>query len=1075
MAYLSEAAIEQLVLDQLSGLGYAVVTDGEIGPDGKAPEREAYADVMLVKRLTAAIERLNPTIPVEARGDALRKVLATEKPSLVEENRRLHKLMVEGVDVEFYSDDGTIRGDKVRLIDFDDFGANDWLATGQFTVIEGSINRRPDIVVFINGLPLGVIELKAPGGENATLVGAHNQLQTYKAQIPSLFRTNAVLVTSDGITARVGSLTADQERFMPWRTTDGKVIAAKGRPELNILIEGVFERRRLLDLLRDFTVFGETGAGLAKIIAGYHQFHAVKRAVDSTVRALSLNKRAPSDSLKRGFREDPAEFGLPGVAGYSPGDKRIGVIWHTQGSGKSLLMAFYAGQLVRHPQMENPTIVVITDRNDLDDQLFGTFSMCRDLIRQTPIHADSREGLQSALSRASGGVVFTTIQKFSPATGEATYPILSDRRNIVVIADEAHRSQYGFKARIEQKTGEIAYGFAKYLRDALPNASFIGFTGTPIEKDDVNTPAVFGEYIDVYDISRAVEDGATVPIYYESRLARIELPDEEKPKIDAEIEDLTEDEATTEQERIKRKWATVEALVGSEKRLTMVAADLVRHFEDRVAAMDGKAMVVCMSRRICVALYNQIIALRPDWHSDDDAAGTIKVVMTGSAADPQGWQPHIGTKTRRDLLAKRAKDPRDTLKLVIVRDMWLTGFDAPSMHTMYIDKPMKGHGLMQAIARVNRVFRDKPAGLVVDYIGIAQNLKNALGQYSGSDQRQAGIDEAEAVAVLLEKYEVVKAMYHGFDYARGLAGTPHERLIVLAEAIEWILARQHEAAAKETSEDAKRRENRRYQDAVLALSKAFALASASDEARNIRDEVGFFQAVRAALVKSAEGVGKSAADREFAIQQILDRAVISTEIVDILAAAGITTPDISILSDEFLAEVQQLEKKNLALEALRKLLNGEIRSRSKTNVVETKRFSERLEAAIARYHTNAISTVEVLQELIDLAKEVRAARKRGEEEGLSEDEVAFYDALAENESAVEVMGNDSLKVIAHELLLSLKGNASVDWAHRESARARMRVLVKRILRMHGYPPDLQDAAVQTVLRQAEALSAQWAV
>lgn len=1074
MAYLSEATIEQLVLDQLSSLGYAVATDGEIGPDGKAPDREAYADVILVKRLTAAIERLNPTIPVEARGDALRKVLATEKPSLVEENRRLHKLMVEGVDVEFYSEDGTIRGDKVRLVDFDDLNANDWLATGQFTVIQGSINRRPDIVIFINGLPLGVIELKAPGGENATLGGAHNQLQTYKAQIPSLFRTNAILVTSDGITARVGSLTADQERFMPWRTTDGRVIAAKGQPELSILIEGVFERRRLLDLLHDFTVFGETGSGLAKIIAGYHQFHAVKRAVDSTLRALSLNKRTPSDSPNRGFREDPAEFGLPGVAGYSPGDKRIGVIWHTQGSGKSLLMAFYAGQLVRHPQMENPTIVVITDRNDLDDQLFGTFSMCRDLIRQTPIQADSREDLQAALSRASGGVIFTTIQKFSPVTGDAAYPMLSDRRNIVVIADEAHRSQYGFKARIEQKTGEIAYGFAKYLRDALPNASFIGFTGTPIEKDDVNTPAVFGEYIDVYDISRAVEDGATVPIYYESRLARIELPDEEKPKIDAEIEELTEDEAITEQEKIKRKWATVEALVGSEKRLAMVAADLVRHFEDRVAAMDGKAMVVCMSRRICVALYNQIIALRPDWHSDDDAAGVVKVVMTGSAADPQGWQPHIGTKARRDLLAKRAKDPKDALKLVIVRDMWLTGFDAPSMHTMYIDKPMKGHGLMQAIARVNRVFRDKPAGLVVDYIGIAQNLKNALGQYSGSDQRQAGIDEAEAVAVLLEKYEVVKAMYHGFDYARGLAGTPHERLIVLAEAIEWILTRQHEAAAKETSEEGKRRENRRYQDAVLALSKAFALASASDEARAIRDEVGFFQTVRAALVKSADGAGKGAADREFAIQQILDRAVVSTEIVDILAAAGITTPDISILSDEFLAEVQQLEKKNLALEALRKLLNDEIRSRSKTNVVETKRFSERLEAAIARYHTNAISTVGVLQELIDLAKDVRAARRRGEEEGLSQDEIAFYDALAENESAVELMGNDSLKVIAHELLVGLKGSASVDWSHRESARARMRVLVKRILRKHGYPPDLQDSAVMTVLRQAEALSANWA-
>lgn len=1046
MAYLSEAAIEQVVLDQLTNLGYAVTTDAEIGPDGKAPEREAYADVMLAQRLTAAIERLNPAIPAEARGDALRKILATEKPSLVEENRRLHKLMVEGVDVEFYAEDGTIRGDKVRLIDFDDPGANDWLATGQFTVIEGSINRRPDIVVFINGLPLGVIELKAPGGENATLAGAHNQLQTYKTQIPSLFRTNAVLVTSDGVTARVGSLTADQERFMPWRTTDGKVIAAKGQPELNVLIEGIFDRRRLLDLLHDFTVFGETGSGLAKIIAGYHQFHAVRHAIDKTVEAS-----APQ------------------------GDRKVGVIWHTQGSGKSLLMAFYAGQLVRRPELENPTIVVITDRNDLDDQLFGTFSMCRDLIRQTPIQADSRDDLQAALSRASGGVIFTTIQKFSPATGEAIYPMLSDRRNIVVIADEAHRSQYGFRARIEQKTGEIAYGFAKYLRDALPNASFIGFTGTPIEKDDVNTPAVFGEYIDVYDISRAVEDGATVPIYYESRLARIEIPDDEKPKIDAELEELTEGEATTEQERIKRKWATVEALVGSEKRLAMVAADLVRHFEDRVAAMEGKAMVVCMSRRICVALYDQIVALRPDWHSDDDALGTVKVVMTGSAADPHAWQPHIGTKSRRDLLAKRTKDPKDPLKLVIVRDMWLTGFDAPSMHTMYIDKPMKGHGLMQAIARVNRVFRDKPAGLVVDYIGIAQNLKNALSQYSGADQRQAGIDEAEAVALLIEKYEVVKAMFHGFDYARGLYGSPHERLVVLAEAIEWVLDRQHEAAARETSEDGKRRENRRYQDAVLALSKAFALASATDEARDIRDEVGFFQAVRIALVKSADGTGASATNREFAIQQILDRAVVSTEIVDILAAAGITTPDISILSDEFLAEVQQFEKKNLALEALRKLLNDEIRSRSKTNVVETKRFSERLDAAIARYHTNAISTVEVLQELIELAKEVRAARQRGDEQGLSQDEIAFYDALAENESATELMGDASLKVIAHELLVSLKGNVTVDWSHRESARARMRVLVKRILRKHGYPPDLQDAAVQTVLRQAEALSATWAV
>ncbi|MFM0190145.1 type I restriction endonuclease subunit R [Paraburkholderia nemoris] len=1046
MAFLSEVALEKLVLDQFSSLGYDISSDGEIGPDGKTPEREAYADVLLTKRLGAAIDRLNAAIPEEARHDALRKVLATERPSLVEENRRLHKLMVEGVDVEFYGEDGTIRGDKVRLIDFDDLAANDWLATSQFTVIEGGVNRRPDVVVFVNGLPIGVFELKAPGGENATLSRAHNQLQIYKAQIPSLFRTNAVLVTSDGLTARIGSLTADQERFMPWRTTDGTEIAAKGQPELNTLIEGIFDRRRLLDLVHDFTVFGETGSGLAKIIAGYHQFHAVRHAVAKTVEAA-----APQ------------------------GDRKVGVIWHTQGSGKSLLMAFYAGQLVRRSELQNPTIVVITDRNDLDDQLFGTFSMCRDLIRQTPQQAESREDLKKALSRASGGVIFTTIQKFSPGAGATAYPMLSDRRNIVVIADEAHRSQYGFRAKIEQKTGELAYGFAKYLRDALPNASFIGFTGTPIEKDDVSTPAVFGEYIDIYDISRAVEDGATVPIYYESRLARIELPDAEKPTIDAEIDELTEDEAITEQERIKRKWATVEALVGSEKRIAMVAADLVAHFENRVAALDGKAMVVCMSRRICVALYQKIIGMRPNWHSNDDASGKIKIVMTGSAADPQPWQPHIGTRARRDLLAKRAKDPKDGLQLVIVRDMWLTGFDAPSMHTMYIDKPMKGHGLMQAIARVNRVFRDKPAGLVVDYIGVAQNLKNALGQYSGADQRQAGIDEAEAVAVLLEKFDVVKAMYHGFDYVRGLAGTSQERLIVLAEALEWILEQQNKSAARESTEEGKRRENRRYQDAVLALSKAFALASASDEARAVRDEVGFFQAVRAALVKSAEGAGSAAGDREFAIQQILDRAVVSTEIVDILAAAGITTPDISILSDEFLGEVQQLDKKNLALEALRKLLNDEIRSRSKTNVVETKRFSERLEQAIARYHTNAINTVEVLQELIALAKDVRAARKRGEEEGLSQDEIAFYDALAENESAIQVIGNDALKVIAHELMVGLKGSVSVDWSHRESARARMRVLVKRILRKYGYPPDLQDSAVQTVLKQAEALSSGWVV
>lgn len=1045
MTYITESQLEQVLMELFETLGYALESDAGIGPDGAHPEREAYSDTVLLPRLKEAMARLNPGIPPEARNDALRALQSSTFPSLVEENRRLHRLIVEGVDVEFYAEDGTIRGDKVQLLDFDDTDNNDWLAVNQFTVIEGKANRRPDVVIFINGLPLAVIELKNPGAENATLEGAYNQLQTYKAQIPSLFRSNALLVASDGLQARIGSLTANQERFMPWRTVDGEEIAAKGMPELSVLIPGVFEKRRFLDLIRDFTVFGDTGSGLVKIVAGYHQFHAVRHAVQHTVSAT-----APE------------------------GDRKVGVIWHTQGSGKSLLMAFYAGQLVRHPELENPTIVVITDRNDLDDQLYGTFSMCRDLIRQTPIQAESRDDLQKALNRASGGVVFTTIQKFFPERGEADYPLLTKRRNVVVIADEAHRSQYGFKARVNRDSGEMAYGFAKYLRDALPNASFIGFTGTPIEQDDVNTPAVFGNYIDIYDITRAVEDGATVPLYYESRLARIELPEDEKPKIDAEIDELTEDEAMTEQEQIKRKWSTVEALVGAQKRLRMVAEDLVRHFEDRVAALDGKGMVVCMSRRICVALYNEIVALRPDWHSEDDTKGKIKVVMTGAASDPQDWQPHVGNKSRRELLSKRVKDPDDPLQLVLVRDMWLTGFDVPSLHTMYIDKPMKGHGLMQAIARVNRVFRDKPAGLVVDYIGIGQNLKNALGQYSDSDRKQAGIDESEAVAIMLEKYEIVKAMFHGFDYQRGLSGTPQERLAVMAEALEWILDRQHRAAERESSQEAKKQAHRRFQDAVLALTKAFALAAASDDARAIRDEVGFFQTIRAALTKSVKGHGVSSADKELAVQQIVDRAVVSTEVVDILAAAGISSPDISILSDEFLAEVQQMEKKNLAFEALRKLLNGEIRSRSKSNVVQTRKFSERLEQAIARYHTNALSTVEVLQELIELAKDIREARKRGEESSLSQDEIAFYDALAENKSAVEVMGDEPLRVIAHELLQSLKKNVTVDWSRRESARARMRVLVKKILRKYGYPPDMQDSAIQTVLQQAEVLSAEWA-
>jgi type I restriction enzyme R subunit len=1049
MHSISESHVENAALAWLAELGYDVANGYTTGPDGSVPERTSYGDVLLATRLQAAVARLNSHLGAEIQEDVIRRLAQAESPSLTEENRRLHRFLIEGVPVEVTRADGSIGGDTARLIDFDDLDANDWLAVNQFTVIENKANRRPDIVIFVNGLPIAVIELKNPGDENATLDGAFNQLQTYKARIPSLFRTNAALVISDGLSARIGSLTADRERFMPWRTIDGDHIAPKGTPELETLLKGVFHRGHLLDLIKDFIVFGDSGSGLIKLLAGYHQFHAVRHAVARTIEATRPE-----------------------------GDRKVGVVWHTQGSGKSLLMAFYAGRIIKHPDMENPTLLIITDRNDLDDQLFGTFSLCRELLRQTPQQAESRDDLRKLLNRPSGGVIFTTIQKFAPDAGELDYPLLTDRRNVIVIADEAHRSQYGFRAKFERKTGDIAYGFAKYLRDAVPNASFIGFTGTPIEKADVNTPAVFGDYIDIYDISRAVEDGATVPIYYESRLARIELDDSEKPNIDAEIAELTEDEAESEQERLKRKWSGVEALVGSEKRLALVAEDLVRHFEARTVALDGKAMIVCMSRRICVALYKAIVKLRPEWHGDEDENGVIKVVMTGAAADPADWQPHIGKrpKARRELLAKRAKDPNDSLKIVIVRDMWLTGFDVPCMHTLYVDKPMQGHGLMQAIARVNRVFRDKPAGLVVDYIGIAQNLKSALGQYSQSDQEQTGIDKEEAVAVLMEKYEVVRDMFHGFDYEQALApdATPQQRLAVMAQAIDWILTLQQNEAAKETTEEGKKRAHRRYADAVLALSKAYALASASEAAQEIREEVGFFQVIRAAMAKTTASGGKSSQERELAIQQLVSRAVVSTEIVDIMKAAGIQSPDISILSDEFLAEVRDMDKKNLALEALRKLINGEIRSQSQRNVTQSKAFSERLENAISRYHNNAITTVQVLEELIQIAKDIRAARARGEETGLSNEEIAFYDALAENQSARDIMGEPALRLIAHELITRIKQNVSVDWMHREAARARIRVLVKKILRKYGYPPDLQDSAVQTVLQQAEVLSAEWA-
>ncbi|NRB16491.1 MAG: type I restriction endonuclease subunit R [Rhodobacteraceae bacterium] len=1038
----TEDLVEQAALEMFQELGWTYAEPQMIAPDGPEKARGSYGEVVLRDVLSDAAHRLNPDIPAEAIHAAVRQVQISETPSLIEENRRIHRLLVDGVDVEYRRADGTIKGDKVRLIDFSNPTNNDLTVTNQFTVVESGHNRRPDIVAFINGLPVAVIELKNAANENATITDAFNQLQTYKKQIPSLFRTNAVLITSDGLLARIGSLSAEEDRFMPWRTVTGAQgdFTPAGPKEMETLIKGVFQPEYLLQLIRDFTVFGDKGDGPFKIVGGYHQFHGARKALSSAIDAVGVE-----------------------------GNRKVGVIWHTQGSGKSFLMAFFAGLLVRSEALGNPTIVVLTDRNDLDDQLFATFAMCKDLIRQTPEQIQDRNDLRVKLDRQSGGVIFSTLQKFSPIAGEEEFPMLSDRRNIVVLVDEAHRSQYGFDAKLSRATGVRRYGYAHYVRQALPKASFAGFTGTPIENADVNTLAVFGEYIDIYDISRAVEDKATVPIYYESRLARVELDQEKLPEIDAAVDALFDDESLAEQEKAKASWSSVERLVGAPVRLEKVAADIVSHFEDRIEAMDGKGMAVCMSRKICVDLYDQIVALRPDWHSEDDNAGAIKIVMTGSASDPLEWQKHIGNKSRRDLLAKRARDATDPLKLVLVRDMWLTGFDAPSMHTMYIDKPMRGHGLMQAIARVNRVFKDKPGGLVVDYIGIGQNLRKALQNYTATDRQHLRLDEDELRATLQEFVEQCREFFYGHDYADGVSGTPQQRLAALANAMEWVLDKQKSAADHASEPKEKRQELNRYQELVAHLSKAFALASASDYAQGVKEEVGFFQAVKAGLTKTAPKSKMSTREKKFAVAQLMSEAIADASIIDVLAAAGMKSPEISVLSDEFLSEIQDMTQKNLALEALRKLLAGEIKSRQKQNVVEAKAFSERLEAAVARYHANAITSLEMIQELVEMAKELSASVQRGEELGLSNEELAFYDALALNDSAVEAMGNDELRIIAHELVEQLQKNVTVDWHLKDSARAKLRVLVRRILKKYGYPPDLAPAAINTVLSQAETL------
>jgi len=973
-----------------------------------------------VKFSDTLLARINPKVPAEAIEEAVRKVMHPDTPSLVENNRRFHRFLTDGVSVEYQAKDRTIH-DQLPLFDFRDLDKNDWVVLNQFTIIEDRNNRRPDIVVLVNGLPLGVIELKNLADEEATIKDAFNQLQTYKKAISGLFPYNEVLVISDGIQARLGTLTSGWERFMPWRTIAGDEIAPKGSLELEVLLRGVFDKQRFLDLVRHFVVFEDTGAALEKKIAGYHQFHAVNKAVECTLEAASPK-----------------------------GDRRVGVVWHTQGSGKSLTMVFYAGKIIQHPAMSNPTLVVLTDRNDLDGQLFDTFSACDELLRQTPHQAESRDHLRELLQVSSGHVIFTTIQKFLPESKGGRYPLLSDRRNIVVIADEAHRSQYDF-----------IDGFARHLRDALPNASFIGFTATPLEVGDRSTPAVFGDYIDVYDIQRAVEDGATVRIYYEGRLAKLELKLEERPKIDPDFEEVTEEEDVPTKDKLKSKWARMEAMVGTPKRIGLIAKDVVEHFERRLEAMDGKAMIVCMSRRICVDLYNELVKLRPDWHNEDDEKGALKVVMTGSAADIQPFQPHIRNKPRRERLAKRLKDPNDPLKMVIVRDMWLTGFDAPCLHTMYVDKPMQRHGLMQAIARVNRVFRDKPGGLVVDYLGLADQLKKALTDYTESGGKgKPVLDQEEAVAKMLEYYEVCSGIFHGFDYAKFKTGSPRERTAIVPPAVEHVL-------------DQKDGKNR-FLKTVTQLSKAFALSVPHERAIAIRDDVGFFQTVRAALAKTIVTTARPEEELDAAVRQIVSRAVASDQVIDIFSAAGLKAPEISILSDEFLAEVKGLPQRNLAFETLKKLLNDEIKSRAKKNLVQSRLFSQMLEEAIHKYQNRSIETAQIIQELIDLAKDMREASKRGEELGFTDEELAFYDALEVNDSAVKVLGDETLKTIARELVDTVHKNTTIDWTVREAVRAKLRTMVKRILRKYGYPPDKQEKATQTVLQQAELLCRDWA-
>ncbi len=1043
---MTEDQLERQALEWFREQGYQYTYGPDIAPEGDTPERRDYNQVILTDRLLKSLQRLNPEMPVSVLEEVINRLEKPEHLSLAANNRHFHELLIDGVPVELEIE-GEKRGDQVKLFDFANPDNNEFLVVNQFTVKGMKQPFRPDLVIFINGLPVAVIELKNPADESADIWKAFHQLQTYKREIPDLFIYNEALIISDGSNARIGSLTADDERFMCWRT----VLNEHDRPmlefELDTIIKGFFNKGLLLDFLRYFILFEDTGDSIIKKMAGYHQFHAVRQAVKATVIA--------SQYIPDAVAETQANYADTVI----PGCKKGGVVWHTQGSGKSISMACFAGKLLQQPEMQNPTLVVVTDRNDLDGQLYETFCGAKMLLKQTPEQVEDLDDLRQKLAgRPAGGIFFTTIQKFRLKEGESKFPVLSERHNIVVIADEAHRSQYGDKAILNRKIGEYTYGYSKNMRDALNNATFIGFTGTPISFDDKDTRAVFGEYVSIYDIQDAVDDKATVPIYYESRLAKLNLKEADIPVIDDEVEEIIEDdEDSNSRERTKSKWAALEKLVGSEPRLAQIAKDIVTHFGARIATVDGKAIIVCMSRDICAHLYQEIIKHRPEWHSDDVMEGAIKIIMTGSASDKELLRSHIYTKREKKLLEKRFKNPNDSLKMVIVRDMWLTGFDAPCCHTMYIDKPMKGHNLMQAIARVNRVFKGKEGGLIVDYIGIASELRKALKDYTQSKGKgQPTINTDEAFAKFKELIGVIRGMFHSFDYSRYQT----EPLSLLIPAANHILG----------MEDGKRR----YFDAVLALTKAYSLCSTLDEALNFREEVAFFQAVKAVIAK-ASGSDKKLTEEQKgnALKQILDNAVVAEGIDNIFALAGLERPDISILSDEFLAEVANLPQRNLAVELLQKLLNDEIKSKTRNNIIQEKKYSDRLLETLKKYRNRSIESAQVIEELIALAKDFRESAKRGENLGLNADEIAFYDALADNESAIRELGDETLKKIAQEITDKLRKSTTVDWQFRESVRAKLRNLVRITLRRYKYPPDKTEDAIELVLSQAEKMANEW--